>query len=184
MRMTLLLGALALGCNTATDDDTDPAGPGDDLVQSGDCDQDVTGWSTEGNHRSLSVQGDGFFLGSTAAHVIQSDEELASFKEDYDIAIEAVDFAEETILVAAVGASSTCGFSDEESSVHFYVPGEPDGVAKIHMSLSATDSSGTCDAVCDMSWSDIRAIAVSSPNLDPGPLEYSVCAQLLKTCAD
>ena len=177
----LCLGVLALACTNEPGDDN-PGLPGDEFVTSGDCEMDLEGWSTEGSYRSLAVQGDAFLLGSTSAHVIESQEALDAFTSENELTIEAVDFSEEAILVAAVGASSTCGMSDEELVVYFKSTDVDN--ASIHMSLSATDTSGTCDVVCDMSWSDIRAIAVSSANLNPEPIAYSVCAELRKTCTN
>ena len=186
MRLSLLLGAFALGCNASTTDDTDTDEPVGDVVQSGDCDVAAPDWRAVTNFRTLSVQGEGYLLDETFARVIASSEVLAELQETYEMVIEPVDFSEEVILVASVGASSTCGFSDEELLVLSNIdaqdgPSNPNEPVGIHMSLSATDTTGACDEVCDMSWADIRAIAVTGP-MNSGPVDYTVCAQLAKTC--
>jgi hypothetical protein len=189
MRFTLI-SVFALACaGTSTDtDNTQDTDGNPQVVMEGDCEKDLSEWTTEGDYQEMSVTGDGYLLTPLTTHILHSQEDLDAFTAEYEINIEGADFALHSILVAAGGASSTCGMSDPSMDVWFLLPdmngsSGPDSRGGIHLNFEMTDYSGTCDSVCDMTWSQVKAIAVSGPHTDPFEKDYSVCAKLLNTCS-
>ena len=101
--------------------------------------------------------------------------------------VEGADFTLNSVMIAAAGASSTCGLSDAKMEVLFLTPdvnGSGGGISQggIHMNFDVTDPSGACEAVCDMTEYTIRAISVPGPHTDPYEKEYSMCVKLHNTC--
>jgi hypothetical protein len=107
----------------------------------------------------------------TLATMLGSVEDVEGFQAAYGIEIDAgsVNFNSHSILYAQVGASNTCGI--EEPVAHVV---DIDGAA--HLSLELWVPDGTCEDVCDMSWTEYAAVAVKrEPNL-------TVCARRIDFC--
>jgi len=173
------LSLLLLGCQTEEPTDETGQDPQDITLTAGHCDTDPEEFSPEGDYDTLTVSGEVFLLHDVVAEVFHTQAELDAFSAEHAVTIEGVDFSSQAVMLASAGASSTCGFSEPTVTIGFGASGTSTS-GSIHMQFDVTDYSGTCDAVCDMSWTELKAIAVPAKTV--AEATYSVCTTLLQTC--
>ena len=110
-----------------------------------------------------------------APAVIRTQSELDDWHSNHNMVIDAssIDFSSQSILFSQVNLGSTCGA--EDSVIH---------VVKInqapHLSLELTNPDGTCEVVCDMTWTEQRVVAVNKVENHPA----TVCARQINTCSE
>ena len=145
----------------------------DDIVtETGEChSEESLAAATIIESVQLSASGDNW---SATPAVINSQEELDNWQATHSMIVDAsgVDFESQSILYSAVHLANTCG-SDAPVIHVVEMNGAP------HLSLELTNPDGTCDQVCDMTWSESKLVAVDKVD----GAEATVCARQIDTCA-
>ena len=174
----LLLGAVACPAPGTDTGDSGPAtetgepGSEDIVTETGDCyPEEALAAAQIIASVQLSATGDDWL--ATPA-VLNSQEELDAWQATHQLVVDAsgVDFETQSILYSVVQLANTCGA--EAPVVHIV---EMDGAP--HLSLELTNPDGTCDVVCDMTWTESVLIAVDKV----AGADATVCARQIDTCA-
>ena len=109
--------------------------------------------------------------GLTIGTMLGSQADVDSFEGVFGIQLDTsgVDFDRQSILYSQIAVANTCG--PDETVKH--VVNIDDA---IHLSLELWVPDGTCDDVCDMTWTEYGAVVVlKEPNL-------TACARLIEFC--
>jgi anti-anti-sigma regulatory factor len=144
----------------------------DIVTETGEChSQEALAVATVIESVQLSASGDSW---SATPAVLNTQEELDAWQATHSMIVDAsgVDFETQSILYSVVHLANTCGA--EAPIIHVV---EMNGAP--HLSLELTNPDGTCDQVCDMTWSESKLIAVDK--MASG--EATVCARQIDTCA-
>jgi len=149
----------------------------DAFIQAGTCDLDWSEWKTLTQVQQITVSGDTWPIEPVQTRILSSEAEAAAFQTQSGWTLGPVNYGENTVLFAAVGASSTCGFSQPEWTVRY----QTQGMFAAHLEFSATDTSGGCDAVCDMVEEQPLAVLIPHDAV-PATGAFSVCATRFDVC--
>lgn len=188
--MNRIVFILGLGLVACGPQDTDLDTPkGDKVVTFGDCSAEVGEWETMTDIETLNVTGEMNSDDPFIARVIHTQEEMTAFEAETGWVVAEVDLGFYSVMLSSVHVSSTCGMSEPVVTVWVDVPEingseGTDEVGHIRMNFDISDSSGNCDEVCDMTWTEIVAIKVPGPHTDPFNKEYSICVTRTDTCSD
>ena len=109
-----------------------------------------------------------------APAVIRTQAELDAWHAAHDTVIDAsgVDFSVQSILFSQVNLANTCGA--DAPVIHIVnIHQAP------HLSLELTNPDGTCEVVCDMTWTEYKVVAVDKVENHPA----TVCARQIETCS-
>ena len=109
--------------------------------------------------------------GLTVSAMLSSTEDVEGFQAALGVSLDAsgVNFDTHSILYAQVGSTQTCG--PDEAIGHVV---SIDGSA--HLSLELWVPDGTCEDVCDQTWSEYAAVKVKR---EPG---LSICSRRIDFC--